>query len=393
MRVDVARFRNSPVGALTPLSGTDGRTGEEYSHHAFVPDPLPQHLNLSSQTWQAVARANYALGMLRQGEDLVPNPGLLRRPSLRREAQSTSALEGTFAPMEDVLAADMVDSAAHSQAMREILNYVQAAEYAFDTIADSAPSVSLLCGLHQILVVGTESDGPEAGRIRSIPVAIGARGGSIYEARFVPPPPGLALEAAVGDLVEWIGQSGARSFDPVVAAALGHYQFETLHPFNDGNGRIGRLLIVLQLISSGVLTQPLLTVSPWFEARRDVYQESLAEVSASGSWDQWVRFFAEGVTASADETANRLRQLLEVQKDFHRRLQDAHVRGVARDIVDLIIGDPFVNVPHLADATGKTYQAVSNAVHRLEEVRVLDQVPDVHPKLYRAPDVLRILIR
>lgn len=390
--MDIKRFRNSPVGALTPLSGTDGRTGEQYDHFGYVPDPLPAEVELAGVTWQAVSRANYALGKLKQGSSLVPNPRLLRRPALRREAQSTSALEGTFAPMEDVIAADMVDDTARSSAMREILNYVTAAEYAFDHVSEAPITATMLCELHRVLVRGTEADGPEAGRIRSIPVAIGARGGSIYDARFVPSPPGLGLESGVRDLLDWI-RSSPNSYDPVVAVALAHYQFETLHPFNDGNGRIGRLLIVLQLIQSGVIQEPLLTVSPWFEARRDHYQDSLAEVSASGNWDQWVAFFAQGIASSADDTAVRLHGLLDVQERYRRRLQEANVRGLARDIADLLIRDPYVTIPYLAKTTGKTYQAVSNAVGKLQQHHVLEPVPGAAPKMFRAAEVLRITLR
>lgn len=390
--MDLDRFRASPIGSLTPISGTDGRTGEQYSHFAYVPDPLPPEVLLSGSTWRAVSKANYALGMLKQGSSLVPNPALLRRPSLRREAQSTSALEGTFAPMEDVIAADMVDDAARSVAMREILNYVAAAEFAFEYIVDAPVTVTLLCQLHDVLVHGTESDGSETGHVRTIPVAIGARGGSIYEARFVPPPPGTALEVGLADLLDWIRSANA-GHDPVVAAAMAHYQFETLHPFNDGNGRIGRLLIVLQLIRSGVLQEPLLTVSPWFEARRDSYQEALAEVSATGDWDRWVTFFANGIESSADDTAARLRGLLDVQTSYRRQLQEANVRGLARDIAEILIRDPYVTIPFLVRSTGKTYQAVSNAVTRLQEVNVLEPVPGVSPKMFRAPEVLNIMLR
>lgn len=390
--MDVERFRDSPVGSLTPISGTDGRTGEQYDHFAYVPLPLPAEVELTGATWQVVSRANYALGKLRQGSSLVPNPGLLRRPSLRREAQSTSALEGTFAPMEDVIAAGMVDDAARSVAVREILNYVTAAEYAFEHVAEAPITETLLCDLHRVLVRGTEADGPEAGKIRTIPVAIGARGGSIYDARFVPSPPGIGLEASIRDLIDWI-RSAPGSYDPVVAAALAHYQFETLHPFNDGNGRIGRLLIVLQLIQSRVLQEPLLTVSPWFEARRESYQECLAEVSVSGNWDQWVNFFAQGIESSADDTAARLRGLLEVQDGYRLQLQEANIRGLARDIADLLIRDPYVTIPYLAKETGKTYQAVSNAVAKLQEIKVLEPVVGMTPKMFRAGEVLRITLR
>jgi Fic family protein len=387
--VDIERFKESPVGSLIPIVGTDGRTGDEYRHVAFVPDPLPETLTLSSQTWNTVSKANYALGKLRQGSSLIPNPALLRRPTLRREAQSTSALEGTFAPMEDVIAADVADGGPRSIAIREILNYVTAAELGFASVSEAPIITQLLCNLHALLVDGTEADGPQAGRIRDIPVAIGARGGSIFDARFVPMPPGLSLESGLRDLTSWVESTTPDKLDPVVTAAMAHYQFETLHPFNDGNGRIGRLLIVLQLIQNDMLDEPLLTVSPWFEGRRESYQEALANVSATGDWDAWVAFFARGIESSANDTAARLLRLLEVQGDSQQLLRDAGVRGVARDIVDLLIRDPFVTVPHVARETSMTYQAVSNAFAKLEGLGILEPLPGTTPRTYRAPAVLR----
>lgn len=181
-----------------------------------------------------------------------------------------------------------------------------------------------------------------------------------------------------------------------MAAALARYQFETLHPFIDGNGRIGRLLIVLQLIESGLIQEPLLTVSPWFQGRRDQYQDALAEVSATGNWDQWISLFARGIEASADDTddtAARLRGLLETQESYRGQLQEANVRGLARDIVDLFIRDPYVTIAHLAHETGNTYQAVSNAVTKLQGLEILEPVRNVNAKMFRAPEVLRITIR
>jgi Fic family protein len=203
-------------------------------------------------------------------------------------------------------------------------------------------------------------------------------------------PAGPALDAGLQDLMTWM-QTSQDDLDPIVATAMGHYQFETLHPFNDGNGRIGRLLIVLQLVRHGVLPEGLLSVSPWFEQRRDQYQELLAHVSATGSWDEWVSFFAEGIETSANDSADRIRRLLELQISYHERLRAAGARGAVRDIADLLIGSPYVNIPNLRDATGLTYQAVSNAVRKLEEVGILEQrnVPGI--MVFRAPDVVAII--
>jgi Fic family protein len=391
--MDPAAFAGSPIGHLVPLKGTDG-LGRTYEVAAFVADPLPPEVPLDNAAWRAVSRANHALGRLQQAARMIPNPALLRTPTIRREAQSTSALEGTFAPLEEVLAADVIDVPRRSAALREVLNFVEAAEAAFDWLADARPvTVGLLCRLHKILVANTEADTRQAGQIRSIAVAIGSRGGSVEDARFVPMPPGTSLDAAVNDFVDWLRpDDGAPQRDPVVSAAMGHYQFETLHPFNDGNGRLGRLLVVVQLLRDHAITEPLLSVSPWFERRRDLYQDHLGALSRTGDWSPWVQFFAEGIEAAAVDTARRIDLLLDTQERYREQIRAAGLRGAIRDIADLLIGTPFVTISSLADAVGTTYQATSTAVGRLEGLKILSEVTGrSQNRIYRASAVVDVL--
>jgi len=181
--VDVERFRASPVGHVVRLAGIDGRTQRTYAHWAYVADPLRDEPTLTGATWRAVARAGHALGRLEQAGRQVPEPALLRRPMLRREAQSTSALEGTFAPLEDVLEAE-ASTQGRSAELSEVLNYVAAAEEAFAWVGEGRPlAVGLICGLHRTLVRGTAADTEESGRVRRVPVAIGGRGAGLEAAR------------------------------------------------------------------------------------------------------------------------------------------------------------------------------------------------------------------
>jgi len=393
--MDIESFRNSPIGNLVPISGIDRSTGSPFSHFAYVPDPLGDEPTLSNASWRAVSSANHALGRLQQGSLIVKNPSLLRQPTLRREAQSTSALEGTFAPLEEVLAADVIDQPNRSLALREVLNYVTAAEVAFDTLAQGRPlTVGLIEQLHSYLVAGTAAQTIDAGRTRSIQVAVGSQGGGIERARFIPMPPGTTLKAAFGDLVDWIRDSGREGSlrDPLVAAAMAHYQFESIHPFNDGNGRIGRLLIVLQLLQDGALSEPLLSVSPWFESRRTEYQNALAALSISGDWNPWVTFFAQGLEASAIDTAKRLGALIEVQDRYHEILRASKSRGIVRDIVDHLLASPYVTVRNLADFTGATYQAASTAATKLVELGILEEAESRSVRILRAPAVLKVVL-
>ncbi|MCL2464762.1 MAG: Fic family protein, partial [Micrococcales bacterium] len=369
----------------------DGRFGRRYSRAAYVADPLVDEPALAPATWHAVTGANRALARLDQASRQIPRAHLLREPTLRREAQSTSALEGTFAPLEQVLAADRGAGEALSKELAEILNYVDAANSAFYLIGQQKRlTVGLLRGAHQTLMKGTASETRDSGRFRTTQVAIGSANGTVEDARFVPMPPGTELEAAVQDLVDWINATDAPR-EPLVAAAMAHYQFEALHPFNDGNGRIGRLLVVLHFMIAELISEPLLSVSPWFEARRTAYQDHLAEVSATGDWDTWVRFFATGVRESADDTRDRVNRLLAIQQRYVEILQAADVKGLARDIAEALIGDPIITVPQMVRTFGKSAPSTNHAVKRLVELGILAGPVGTYNRTFWANDVIRAI--
>lgn len=389
-------FLDSPTGSLIAIHGQDPRFGV-WDHVAFVPHPLaPATPALTVPTFNAVANARAALASLDSSARRLPNPGLLRRPTLRREAQSTSALEGTFVPLEEVLAADDGEKPAHSN-LREVLNYVHAAEYAFAWRAEGRPlTLGLLIDVQRRLVSGTPADNEHAGRIRDIQVMIGGhRGGRIHDARFVPRPPGQDLEHQMRDLVEWMSAEHAGLVDPIVAAGMAHYQFEALHPFNDGNGRIGRLLVVLHLMQLGVLGEPTLTVSPWFEARRADYYDRLLGVSARGDWDAWIRFFADGIAASAHGTEQQLIDLLEVQAELKKKVRSAGLRAEnAMLLVDFSLAQPIFTVKQVQQELAVTYARANGLVGQLVAAGVLRQYNDaVYDREFTAPDVLAILLR
>jgi Fic family protein len=391
--VDVDLFRDSPTGHLVPIHGTDPRFGE-WRHVAFTPDPLPPETPaLSTRTFNEVARARAALAALDSWARQLPNPALLRQPTLRREAQSTSALEGTYAPLEDVLAAG--DEEPDSGTVREILNYVRAAEYGFAWIGDGRPvTVGLLEDVQKRLLEATAAGETHAGRVREIQVMIGSHPGSrIQDARFVPPPPGGDLDRLISDLVGWIG-TDLDAIDPVVASGMAHYQFETIHPFNDGNGRIGRLLVVLQLLRGGVLSEPTLTISPWFEARRADYYDRLLGVSATGDWDAWLRFFAQGLTASADDTARQLRALLDAQASMKATIRAGGLRAeTAMQLVDFSLARPIFTVRQVEAQLGVTYARANGLVGQLVRLGVLQQYDNAsYDRRFVAPLVLSVLL-
>lgn len=389
--MQVERFRQSPIGSMVPISGHDTRFGERYEHWAYVPAPLPIGVDLSARTWSAVAEAMQALGRLDQAGRQVPDPGLLRWPTLRREAQSTSALEGTYAPLGDVLELDPADDVVRPPAVREVLNYVAAAEHAFAAVTDRPLSVQLVLELQALLVHGVEGTGADAGRVRTRQVVIGAPTGRVRDARFVPPPPGPGLEAALRDWVDWVNRPHP-DMPVVVAAALAHYQFEALHPFTDGNGRIGRLLIVVHLLLAGALHEPLLTVSPWFEARRTDYQDELARLSEAGDWDRWVLFFATAIRDRAAATIATVDALVAFAARAAARCRAARVRGLALDVAEALIARPVLTPRGVQRHYGVAYHTANAALAKLAEFGLVREATGgTYARVFIADEVMDVL--
>jgi Fic family protein len=368
--MDVDRLASSPIGRLVPILGPDPVSRELVEGRAFLPDPLPRDITLSTPTWNRVNSASAALARLDGAARLMPRPELLRRPALRREAQSTSALEGTFAPFADVLAADRDDEPNISAEVREILNFESMAELAFSWPEERPMTISMLSELQRTLVRGTAGELSDAGGLRDRIVVIGARGRGFDEARFVPPPPGDQLRSGVEALLRWIEEPP--DLPSVVQASMAHYQFETLHPYSDGNGRLGRLLVIVQLLRGALIREPLLVVSPWFEQRRSAYQEALLNLSLDGDWDAWIAFFAEGVASSATESQRKVERLVGLQSHLRSEVQRAGKRGIAERLAGDLIGNPYVTSQDVARQYGISGQGAHNALRTLADLGILE---------------------
>lgn len=390
-------FQNAITGSLVPISGIDPQLGA-WTHRAFVPEPLGHAMpDLSAVTFLAISDARAALAALDSTSRQLPNPGLLRLPALRREAQSTSALEGTYAPLAEVLTAD--EDNASTAELVEVLNYVRMANLGFArAAAGQSITVSFLSELQGMLMRGTPLH-QASGRIRDGQVVIGRRtdadplGFPAHAARFIPPPPGIQLEASLRDLTDWMQRDHSDAIDPVVAAAMSHYQFETLHPYRDGNGRLGRFLIVLHLQLTGVLAEPTLTVSPWFEARRTDYYDHLFGVSARGEWDMFIRFFARGLQAAADQTRIQMVALVGVQAALKDQVRASSLRAEsAYALVDLAVANPSFTVRKVEAELNLSYARANKLVGQLVELGILRQVDGTtYDRRFFAPRVLRTL--
>lgn len=274
--------------------------------------------------------------------------------------------------------------------MSEVVNYVRAAEEAFEWIKKYPLTMGMLETLQKILVRGTSGDTADAGRIRSMQVFIGGLGGRLTDARFVPPPPGDQLKAGLEAWIDWVNADN--SVPLVVKMALGHYQFETLHPFNDGNGRLGRLICVLQLARAGEMRLPVLNLSPWLEKRRRDYQDHLLNCSVTGKFDSWIQFFCAAIQDQATGAVRKIEALHDWRDAAMKLLAGARIRGgVARQITEDLIGYPLITATSVAKRYGVSYQAANKAVPKLVELGILqERTGKRYDRVFMADDVYRI---
>jgi Fic family protein len=369
--MDIDALSQSPVGRLVPVRGRDARHGD-FAYFAFLPTPLPDDVVLRSASWAAVAMATAALARLDQACDQLPDPRLLIRPALWREALDTSALEGTVAPLQDVLEAQLGGPFLSPQA-QEISAYVDVALRAFDVIRDRAVSVSLLCVLQQQLFQDLNNRPEQLGQVREQIVWIGSKDRPIYEARFVPPPGDDRLRAGLDVWEEWV-QADRDHLPPVLRAALSHYQLETLHPFTDGNGRIGRLVVVLQLLRAGCLRQPAITVSPWLLRHRTEYQNELLKVSSTGQWDDWIQLFCEALCAQSESLIKGAIQLRDWLEQSRQVLHAKRWTGKIHLLLESLIEWPVTSVARTAQGYDTSIGNATRMIEHLVEVGILEEL-------------------
>lgn len=388
--MDIEIFKTSPAGSLVQITGWDNELDQPYDHFAFVPTPLPAHVNLSQSTVKIMGEADRALGSLNARIKFLPNPALLVRPALKKEAQATSALEGTYAHLDEILAADHIETPKQSSDIREVMNYVEAAIQGIELAKTLPICRRMLEQIQKTLVSGTRGDGFDAGSLRKRQVFIGEKGRPVEEARFVPVPHGDLLESGFSDWERWVNSPDDHPL--LVKLALTHYQFETLHPFSDGNGRLGRLIISLQLLIEKEIEFPILNLSGWFEPRKDLYIDALKAVSISGDFDPWIAMFATAVRDRSRHALQTIDTLFAYRDSVVDRATEQGVRGITSDVVDTVLGQPVVSITEFSELRGVAYGTARSLVKKLEELGVLNELTDRgYGRVYYARQVGRIL--
>lgn len=375
-------FRNSTSGRL--IHTTQG-------YWAFVPNPLPPPLKWTPLLVAHLSDADRALGELAgMGRSLL-NPHLLVRPLIRREAVLSSRIEGTRASLEDVLAYETKQMALFERDtdVAEVYKYVLALEYGLKRLEKLPISLRLIREIHARLMEGVRGENLTPGEFRRSQNWIGPPGSMLETATYVPPPVDemtRALDALEGFLYQPL------DLPPLARLGLIHYQFEAIHPFLDGNGRVGRLLISLLLCAWQMLPQPLLYLSAYFEASRQAYYDRLRDVSEGGAWEAWLNYFLVGVASQSRDAAARIRGLQDLRETYRARFQRG--RGAARllQLVDLLFANPVVTVRQVQGALRVDFPAAQRYVNQLVKGELLREITGrARNRVFRADEIIAVI--
>ena len=360
-------FGENAPGWLKELIGPHG------AYLAYVPNPLPPQLLLGPETVLKLSEADRALGELKGVGRMLSNPSLLIGPFLRREAVSSSRIEGTVTDLGQLLMFEADPEEDDQLPDRvEVFNYVGALEFGLERLKSLPVSLRLMREIHERLMQGVRGQEMMPGEFRTRQNMIARHGQKLQEARFVPPPP-AEMRTALDELEQYIGKR-VSTLPTLVDLALIHYQFETIHPFLDGNGRLGRLLISLLLCERRCLTQPLLYLSAYLEGNKDAYADHLLEVSRTGSWVGWVEFFLDGIAVQAREASARCNELLDLRNLYRERLQAISSSSKLLALVDLLFDRPAMTITGAARALSVTFRAAQQNIVKLEKEGILREV-------------------
>lgn len=357
---------------------------------AFVPKPLPPDLSISWEVASQLSEADRNLSELAGIARNLPNPHLLIRPFIQREAVLSSKIEGTQASLSDLLyfeASGGIESKVSD--VREVANYVKALEHGLARQVELPLSLRLIREMHNILMQDVRGRHMTPGEFRRSQNWIGPEGCTLENATFVPPPP-HEMNQALGSFEKYLHEPS--KLPPLIRLALIHYQFEVIHPFLDGNGRIGRLLITFLLCALHLIAQPLLYLSAFFEKNRQKYYQLLLDVSQKGEWMGWVLFFLRGVAEQSKDAINRSRKLLELWKDYRNTVQSARTSALTLQLVDELFSNPAITVLSTAKLLNVTKRSAQMNIRKLLAKGILQEVTGrARKRIFVASEILKIL--
>ncbi|MBI1899571.1 MAG: Fic family protein [Planctomycetia bacterium] len=354
---------------------------------AFVPNGLPPQWEFPADLWPLLAEAKEALGTLNGIGQTLPNPELLLRPLQNREALASSSIEGTYVTPQQLLLYELDPREPTSGEDRkadwlEVFNYGRALEQGCALLADLPICNGVIREMHKTLMRGVRGRDKTPGEFRQWQVQLGSRG------RFIPPPP-QEVGRLMDDLEKYIHSDDHR-YDPLVRVFLVHYQFEAVHPFADGNGRVGRALLALMVYQWTGHAMPWLYMSAFYERFRDEYVEDLLRVSTVGAWRPWMEFCLRGTIAQALDSIRRCHTFNRLRTEFHKRIESHAPTARSHSIVEGLFASPVVTIASLAARYDIAYHTARADVARLVAAGILAEIKDEYPRSFYAPEVMKI---
>ncbi len=363
----------------------------EMAYKSFKPAPLPPSppVEMDTEMIQKLVEANRNIAILEGLSSRIPNMDLFVSMYVRKEALMSSQIEGTQCTLDDILSPYIETNA--NQDVADVVNYVKATEYAIDRLNTLPICSRLIKETHAVLLQGVRGSEKSPGEFRYSQNWIGGTGSTLMNARYIPPNPSDMIEA-MSNLEKFINNDD--SLDPLIASALIHYQFETTHPFLDGNGRVGRLLITLFLMERKVLTTPALYISYYLKLNRVEYYDRMTQVRRTGDYEQWIRFFLDAISESAKEAVADIDRLTTLHDSSMSKLNDLSTRQKKSvfAVFTYLESNPIIDIGKTASALGMSYNTTAKAVSILEEKRILQQTSkEGKARIYSYTDYLDIL--
>lgn len=376
--MEPTQFEQGP-GQIEPYNGLP----------CYNPSSLPPELTITDEILRTHGDALYALGQLSTLHDHIENENLLLAPFVVREAAMSSQIEGTSVTVSDIILHEPDEkperSAASKRDIREAYNYVETIQMGFKRLAQGDDiDRRLICELHDSLLLDVRGEDKRPGEIRDTPVVIGPNNNP-DEAQFIPAHP-THVPLLLDQLIAY---NRMENYPPLIDIVLSHYQFETIHPFRDGNGRLGRLLMMLQLYDAGLLDEPYLYLSAYFNRNRSEYFDKLLDVSQNGEWEEWVLFALRAIAEQALDAYECGQELLELRAEY---LEQYEKYPAVRDVITHLFEEPYLQAVRAQEATGRSKKAVYNAIDMLSEEGIINEITGKERgKVYRAPEILNIV--
>ncbi len=376
---------------------TDSKHGEIIraiqGYYSYIPKNLPPDITPSWELSQKISIADRALSELAGTTRTLPNPNLFINSFLRREAVLSSRIEGTQASLSDLFFFEAAGEKEKESDVQEVINYVNALNYGIERLNDLPLSIRLLCEIHEKLMQNVRGDESRLtpGEVRRSQNWIGQPGSTLMDATYVPPPVD-EMKQCLGELEKYFHADS--DLPPLVRLALIHYQFEAIHPFLDGNGRVGRLLITLLLIKEELLSQPILYLSAFFERNRDEYYRLLLSVSQKGTWREWVEYFLQGVAEESKDAIVRANSVIDLWTNYRQKLQNERHSVSTLTLLDELIKNPVMTYKKAENVLGFTNRAARQNVDKLVEIGLLREITERERyKIFVAPEIIAVLER